>query len=107
MDYEATKFRLQYLGIQENGILYQKDIFYRDPFPFGRLKLRSIDNQMHELIVYFRHNSKTPKPSKYFRIHIKNPNMLNCFLAHVFGIRGIVEKERHLFLRDNIRFHMF
>lgn len=104
MDYEATKLRLQYLGIQEDGVLYQKDIFYR--VPFGRLKLRNIDNQIHELIIYFRHNSKSPKPSKYFRIHIKNPNMLNYFLMHIFGVRGVVEKERLLFLRDNIRFHM-
>lgn len=103
-DYEETKLRLQHLGIREESILHQKDVFYK--VPFGRLKLRSIDDQVHELIVYFRHNSQTPKPSKYLRIHIKNPGVLNYLLMHMFGIRGVVEKERRLFLQDNIRFHI-
>jgi len=103
-DYEQAKLRLQYLGIQEDSVLHQKDIFYR--VPFGRLKLRTIDNRTHELIIYFRHNSKSPKPSKYRRIRVKNPSVLNYFLMHIFGVRGVVEKERLLFLQDNIRFHI-
>ena len=74
-DYEETKLRLQHLGIREESILHQKDVFYH--VPFLRLTLRSIEDQVHELIDYFRHNSQTLKPSMYLIIHPKNARALN------------------------------
>lgn len=103
-DYDKARDRLRSLGIREENTMYQKDIFYH--VPFGRMKLRNINNTQHELIIYFRHNAKSPKPSKYHRINTKHPGVINSILMHTFGIRGIVEKERLLFLQDNIRFHM-
>ena len=103
-DCESTKERLKELGIKEEYSMYQKDIFYQ--VPFGRLKLRSIDNSQHELIIYFRNNTKSPKPSKYYRIHTTHPNLINRVLIKIFGIRGVVEKDRVLFLQNNIRFHI-
>lgn len=103
-DCERTKERLKSLGIREAYSMYQRDIFYQ--VPFGRLKLRSINSNQHELIIYFRHNSKKPKPSKYHRIHTNYPDLINNVLTRIFGIRGVVEKNRLLFLQNNIRFHI-
>ena len=103
-DCESTKERLENLGIKEAYTMYQRDIFYQ--VPFGRLKLRSINSNQHELIIYFRHNSKKPRPSKYHRIHTNYPDLINNVLTRIFGIRGIVEKKRLLFLQNNIRFHI-
>lgn len=103
-DYKQTKDRLGKLGIREAYTMYQKDIFYQ--VPFGRLKLRNINNTQHELIIYFRNNTQSPKPSKYYRISMKHPGFIHKLLGYLFGVYGIVEKERLLFLQDNIRFHM-
>ena len=103
-DCERIKERLTCFGIREAYTMRQQDIFYR--FPFGRLKLRSIDEKQHELIVYFRSNSKKPKSSKYHRIRTTNPHMVDKVLTYLFGVRGVVEKERLLFLQNNIRFHI-
>lgn len=103
-DAAGLKERLICYGTQAIGIMHQTDIFYY--FPLGRLKLRSIDQNQHELIIYFRSNEKKPKASKYCRIKINHPNMINRMLTSLFGVRGIVDKERELFLQDSIRFHL-
>lgn len=103
-DAHVLKSKLIQYGLSEDCTMHQKDIFYH--FPFGRLKLRSINENQHEIIIYFRRNKETPKASKYFRMKIGYPDFTNRILTNLFGARGIVEKERVLFLKNNIRFHV-
>lgn len=85
-------------------ILMQEDIFYR--IRFGRLKLRSICNKKYELIFYRRPDKTGPKCSKYIRIRLNNKSFVDSILAKIFGRLVVIKKQRDLFLRNNVRFHL-
>lgn len=85
-------------------ILMQEDIFYKTRF--GRLKLRSICNTEHELIFYRRPDKAGPKCSKYIRIRVNNQPFVDSILARIFGRLVVIKKQRDLFLRNNVRFHL-
>lgn len=85
-------------------ILNQKDIYYK--VNYGRLKLRSVNNKQNELIFYLRPNQINSKKSKYFRIKIISPYIANTLIKLFVGLKGVVKKERKLFLYENIRIHL-
>ncbi|WP_138099956.1 class IV adenylate cyclase [Streptococcus australis] len=85
-------------------ILKQRDIFYN--FKLGRLKMRTINNSESELIFYIRQNIAGRKVSKYKRIKVKNPRLVDSMLSTLLGKIGEVKKSRTLYLKENIRFHL-
>lgn len=85
-------------------LLIQQDIYYR--VPSGRLKLRSICDDYHEIIFYNRPNQAGPKNSEYYRYQVEQKDDVDLFFKRIFGQLVIVNKHRNLFLQNNIRFHL-
>ncbi len=93
-----------FTGNQLNDVLHQVDTFYR--CPFGRMKIREINNNITELIFYKRANSAAAHESKYYKFNLFFPKLFKFVLKAALGVRGIVEKERKLYFYDNTRIHL-
>ncbi|MBN3788674.1 class IV adenylate cyclase [Burkholderia sp. Ac-20353] len=83
----------------------QQDFFY--DVPRGRLKLRRFeDGTPAELIFYQRDDRDGPKASYYTRSPVTNPDAMHALLATALTTRGIVTKERHVYLVGRTRIHL-
>jgi len=86
-------------------VFRQQDFFY--DVPTGRLKLRQFDDGTpSELIFYQRDDRDGPKVSYYSRSPVTNPEAMHALLAQALTTRGIVTKERHVFLVGRTRIHL-
>lgn len=86
-------------------IFRQRDFFY--DVPRGRLKLRQFDDGTpSELIFYQRDDRDGPKASYYTRSPVTNPDAMHALLAQALTTRGIVTKERHVYLVGRTRIHL-
>ena len=86
-------------------IFRQQDFFY--DVPRGRLKLRQFDDGTPaELIFYQRDARDGPKASYYTRSPVTNPDAMHSLLATALTTRGIVTKERHVYLAGRTRIHL-
>jgi predicted adenylyl cyclase CyaB len=86
-------------------IFRQQDFFY--DVPRGRLKLRQFDDGTPaELIFYQRDDRDGPKVSYYTRSPVTNPEAMHSLLATALTTRGIVSKERHVYLVGRTRIHL-
>lgn len=75
--------------------------------PRGRLKLRQFDDGTPaELIFYQRDDRDGPKASYYTRSPVTNPEAMHALLATALTTRGIVTKERHVYLTGRTRIHL-
>ena len=92
------------LHIRSKGILNQRDIYYC--VPYGRLKLRIIDNQKAEMIYYNRPNRKGRKYSDYNVVPVSNPKLIDKICTAALSRKIVVEKKRLLFLYKNARIHL-
>jgi adenylate cyclase class IV len=72
----------------------------------GRLKLREIVGVRAELIQYERSNEARSRKSEYRLTPISHPEELKASLAAALGLRGQVEKHRHVLLWHNVRIHL-
>lgn len=95
---------LKKLNAEYEGILYQRDVYF-DITP-GRLKLRSINNAIHQLIYYKRNNRATAKYSNYYISEISHPKNVEEILSDIYSVRTIVSKSRRLFFWQNVRIHI-
>lgn len=82
--------------------LNQKDIYYS--FKKGLLKLR-VQNGEYELIKYIRNEKEGERWSDYSLLFLKGDN-IESYLADVFKIETIVEKDRKLYIYKNTRIHL-
>ena len=86
-------------------IFRQQDFFY--DVPRGRLKLRQFDDGTPaELIFYQRDDRDGPKASYYSRSPVTNADAMHALLAQALSTRGIVTKERHVYLAGRTRIHL-
>lgn len=86
-------------------IFRQHDCFYE--VPRGRLKLRQFDDGTPgELIFYQRDDREGPKTSYYTRCPVTNAEALHALLATALTTRGVVSKERHVYLAGRTRIHL-
>ncbi|THB76780.1 MAG: CYTH domain-containing protein [Desulfobulbaceae bacterium] len=92
------------LSDSDPEILHQTDYFFN--CTNGRLKLRVFSPDSAELIFYTRANDQGPKPSEYFISRTAEPDMLREVLQRSYGIDGVVEKTRTLFLIGRTRVHL-
>jgi predicted adenylyl cyclase CyaB len=82
----------------------QEDTFFN--CPEGRLKLRVLGPNQGQLIYYQRMDIKGPKHSDY-KIHFtSDPTTLKCILSEAYGIRGVVNKVRYLYMVGQTRVHL-
>jgi predicted adenylyl cyclase CyaB len=70
----------------------------------GRLKLRESDDENH-LIHYNRPDREDPKISE-FGLYKTQGTMLKELLVKALGVLTIVDKEREIYLLNNIKFHI-
>lgn len=92
------------LELTSSDCLYQKDIYFN--VNFGRLKLRSINNNKYELIRYSRPDLTNSKESTYEIYQPGDPELLLNMLTQSLGIKTIIKKTRNLFMFNNTRIHI-
>ncbi len=99
-------------GARYEGRLHQVDTYFA--VEQGRLKLREIvhtgpagdTSAKAELIRYERPDEAGARVSAYERIKLADPTPKQAQLAAECGIRGVVEKDRGLWLVDSTRIHL-
>lgn len=103
-DLEAARKSARQVCTQSLGVLRQVDTYFHARH--GRLKLREFDDRPAELIWYARPDAKESKTSDYQVVPVTNPATLKAALASALGIWVVVEKQRELFLAENVRIHL-
>lgn len=86
------------------GKLAQIDTYFR--VRKGRLKLREINSKQFEIICYFRQNLKKSRYSNYLVVPVVDPKRTKELCSRLFGVRGVVRKNRFLYLFKNARIHI-
>lgn len=103
-DFAGVKAIAQKLSDQPGRLIQQEDIFFRTGT--GRLKLRILAPDWGELIYYEREDAAGPRQSTYYISTTTDPAALKMVLSIPLGVRGIVRKERWLYLVENTRIHL-
>jgi predicted adenylyl cyclase CyaB len=85
-------------------LIHQEDFFFT--ISHGRLKLRKFDAAHGELIYYEREDTLEPKESFYLRTATAEPDALVETLRAALGLRGVVRKQRTLYLVGQTRVHL-
>lgn len=85
------------------GIDKQTDTYFN--VRGGRLKLREGSTE-NVLVYYLREEVSGPKRSDVILYQSANPEALKRILTESLGIRVKVEKEREIYLIDNVKFHL-
>lgn len=103
-DLAAVRARVETLTSAPAEYLTQTDTFFR--VPHGRLKLRELGDGTAELIFYDRPDQPGPKASTYTRCPVADAELLRTVLTASVGVRGVVRKERDVFLHEQTRIHL-
>ncbi|MBU9478991.1 class IV adenylate cyclase [Burkholderia multivorans] len=104
-EFDRLRERAAALATEAPLFYRQQDFFY--DVPRGRLKLRRFeDGTPAELIFYQRDDRDGPKASYYTRSPVTNPDAMHALLATALTTRGIVTKERHVYLAGRTRIHL-
>lgn len=88
----------------EGQIINQHDVFFSSQN--GRLKLRYLKDKRSELIYYDRPDVSGPKLSTYNKVDTDDPETLETILSKSIGVKGIVKKNRILFIYESTRIHL-
>lgn len=102
--FEQIKARAEQLSDTPLQVIPQEDIFFH--VPHGRLKLRILTPQNGQLIYYDRPDQPGPKRSDYHFSYTSDPENLKRVLELAYGIRGVVKKNRYLYLIGQTRVHL-
>ncbi|XP_078534065.1 uncharacterized protein LOC144820521 [Lissotriton helveticus] len=103
-DRQLLMNRAQTLSSSDGETITQVDTFFI--VPRGRLKLRDFKNGNGQLIFYERPDMDGPKLSNYSISSTADPTGLAAVLSDSLGVRGVVMKERRLFLVGQTRIHV-
>lgn len=104
-EFEQLRERAAELATDAPLFYRQQDFFY--DVPRGRLKLRRFeDGTPAELIFYQRDDQDGPKASYYTRSPVTNADAMHALLATALTTRGIVTKERHVYLAGRTRIYL-
>jgi len=103
-DLKKGQHKARALAAQFIGTDHQIDTYFN--VPRGRLKLRESALSGNQLIPYLRPDEQTAKKSQYVLLPVQDPSAVKELLTRMFGIRLIVEKERHIYLWQNVRIHL-
>lgn len=72
----------------------------------GRLKLRERQVLPSQLVWYARPDGEAARPSDYLLVEVADAAALKQALASAYGVLVVVEKEREIYLHDNVRIHL-
>jgi len=103
-DLAAIRARVALLSTQPSELVNQTDTFFA--VPKGRLKVRAFQDGSGELISYERANNAGPKESVYTRVACRDAWSLAQALQRVLSVRGVVAKQREVFLVGRTRVHL-
>ena len=103
-DLNALREQLAVLSGAPPETLLQEDTFFHSPN--GRLKLRVLQSGPAQLIHYSRPDQLGPKRSNYHVFETNDPENLKSALSRALGVRGVVRKERLLYLVGQTRVHL-
>jgi homotetrameric cytidine deaminase len=90
-------------GASDEGVLHQRDIYFRAQT--GRLKLR-IEGDGAQLIAYRRADAATARLSAYHLADVPDPDALRASLEATLGVTVEVVKRRHLLIWCDVRIHL-
>ncbi len=68
--------------------------------------MREIRGEQSQLIWYQRENSLDSRASDYLIAPVDDSAAIKGVLQHAYGIRGVVQKLRRLYLYHNVRIHL-
>lgn len=100
----AVKVAQKLSGNEKGDTLVQRDIFFNSTT--GRLKLRYEEGRPTRLIQYWRPDTTTAKLSEFRLLTVTEPELLEKMLEDSVGVKGVVEKTRHLFMVGQTRVHL-
>jgi predicted adenylyl cyclase CyaB len=103
-NYDGLRRQLEALTGGPGERLVQEDTFFHSPN--GRLKLRVLQSGPAQLIHYHRPDQQGPKRSSYHVFETLDPENLKIALSRALGVRGVVRKERLLYLVGQTRVHL-
>ena len=89
---------------EPHAVLVQTDTFFNTET--DRLKLRQFADGSAELIGYTRSDQQRPTESDYVRTPIPEPDEFLQAMRSTVGIRGVVSKQRDLFMIGPTRIHL-
>ena len=101
---KATRSLVQPIATSRLPDQHQVDVYFCAPR--GRLKLRTINKQLTQLIWYCRPDSSDSKTSDYVIARVDDPEGVQATLTGALGIRCRVDKQREIYLYDNVRIHL-
>jgi adenylate cyclase, class 2 len=95
--------KLEEMGANYKGCDHQIDTYFH--CENGRLKLREgkIENS---LIFYQRSNQKGPKDSHVSMTTLSADSKIGEVLKSSYGVKVVVDKKRHIYFIDNVKFHV-
>ena len=103
---EKIRKTLSEKGAHHAGLDHQIDTYFRLPNgKKGRLKLRE-GNIENSLIHYCRSDQAGPKRSEVTLYHPQPGPELKTILSDTLGILTVVDKKRHIFYIENVKFHL-
>ena len=103
-DLAAARVRAERLATEYIGVDHQVDTYFCTRN--GRLKLRESSLSGGQLVPYLRPDARGPKRSDYRIVPVEDAVGLKLLLAEILGVHRVVEKEREIFLVDNVRIHL-
>jgi adenylate cyclase, class 2 len=107
-NYDVAKWKAQSFikkfKDKHHDVQYQKDIYYK--VKDKRLKLRIINEEYGNLILYSKYDKYNKKISKYLIAEVTNPFELEEILRNFFKVLIVVNKRREIFIAENIRIHI-
>jgi predicted adenylyl cyclase CyaB len=103
-DRDAVEGRLRVIGAKHTWRRRQRDVFFR--VAEGYLKLRVVADEPSELIAYQRAPGTEPRPSDYDIAQIEDGTVMERVLTRSLGVRGVVAKDRTLYLWHHTRIHL-
>lgn len=103
-NFDEIRRRAENLSDKPVEVIPQEDTFFNTPQ--GRLKLRLLSGDRGQLIYYTRPDQEGPKRSDYHISHTSDPANLKRVLELAYGIRGVVQKTRYLYLVGQTRVHL-
>jgi predicted adenylyl cyclase CyaB len=103
-DLAAARARAAALATEHVGLDHQVDTYFVTAR--GRLKLRESSLSGGQLVPYLRPDTEAAKRSDYRVIPVEDPVGLKRLLAEILGVHRVVDKQREIFLVDNVRIHL-
>ena len=94
------------LGASDEGVLLQRDTYFRGVRAGARLKLREQEPGGAELIAYERADAAEARESRYRLVAVPDPAALVEALDAALGTLAVVDKRRRLLLWEGVRIHL-